>query len=192
MVRILCVLILLIGFHANAQEDYKVMAQETCDCIVKKDMQTATKKSIEMALGLCMLEALQHHKVDIDISDGAAMQRFGEKIGIQMAPLCPEVFEFLTEEIAQSNESVPEVMTMSGKIKSLEDGDFLFITLREESGKDTRLIWLRYFKGSDEYLKNPRKLVGKNVTLKYQSIECYLPKAKGYYDYKEIIEMEVK
>jgi hypothetical protein len=40
---------------AFAQEDYKGIAQETCECIQKKDLSNASKKSIEMALGFACL-----------------------------------------------------------------------------------------------------------------------------------------
>ncbi len=189
MKKLILLFCLLISALANAQ-DYQKLAQETCDCINKKDLTGATSKSIEMALGFCMLEVIQKNNIDIEITDSEAMGSFGEKIGLQMAILCPSIFGGLVEESLEGEDDV-EVLSLSGKIKSIEDGDFLFLILKEESGKETRLIWLRYFSGSDDYLTDPRKLIGKKVVVKYQSTECYLPKAKGYFAYKEITELKM-
>ena len=182
---------LALPVKASAQDVYKLVAQETCDCITKKDLSSATKKSIELSLGLCMLESIQKNNIDVEVSDGVAMRGFGEKVGLQMAPLCPNVFSFLTRDETEQRENSLQFFTVSGKIKSIDESDFLFLNLREESGKETRLIWLQYFKGSDDYIAEPRKIVGKKVSVKYQPIECYLPKAKGYYSYKQIIELPV-
>ena len=178
---------------AKAQDEiYKKVAQETCDCITQKDLSGATKKSIEVALGLCMLESVQTNKIEIDITDNTAMRRFGEKVGVQMAPICPNVFTILSDDDSANDDASSEVFTVAGKVKSVDENEFMFITVKEETGKETRMVWLRHFKGSDEYLSNPRQLVGKKVTVKYRSIDCYLPKAKGYFAYKEIVEMQFK
>jgi hypothetical protein len=188
-------LILFLGFPllGSAQgDDYKKIAQEVCDCITQKDLSSASKKTIEMSLGLCMLESIKNNEMDIEITDGNAMRSFGEKIGVQMAPLCPTVFTYLTENNADDKKDNSEIITVSGKIKSIDENEFLFITVKEENGKEIRMIWLRHFIGSDDHLTNPQKLIGKKVTIKYQPIECYLPKAKGYFAYKEIVELEVQ
>lgn len=180
--------LLIISFVSHAQEDYKKLAQQTCDCVSKKDLTNATKKSIEMSLGLCLLEVIQQNNIDIQITDAPAMRSFGEKVGIQMAPICPSVFSILAEE-----ESTTKIQTMTaiGKIKSIDDKNFLFVTLKEKEGKEIQFVWLRYFNGSDEFVSDPKKLVGKQVTIEYQNTECYLPKAKGYFAQKEIVGLVV-
>jgi len=173
-------------------QDYQKLAQETCDCISKKDLKDANKKSIEMALGFCLLEVIQQNGIELEITDPKAMRSFGEKVGLQMAPLCPSVFGYLIDEANKTESDKPQVSSLSGKIKSVEEDGFLFVTLKEDGGKETRLIWLHYFNGSDDYLTNPRKLIGKKVTIEYQSTECYLPKIKGYFAYKEITNLEIE
>ena len=72
----------------NAQ-DYQKLAQETCDCITKKDLKDANKKSIEMALGFCLLEVIQQNGLDLEITDQVAMRSFGEKVGLQWRHCVP-------------------------------------------------------------------------------------------------------
>lgn len=189
MKHLLSTIFIALSFSISAQDNiYVKIAKETCDCAEQKNLPDASKNELETALGLCMLESVQNNDIDVDISDAKAMRKLGETVGIQMAPLCPSFFEaFLLDE----NEE-PAVTTVKGKIKSIDENEFLFITVMDKDKKETRMIWLRHFKGSDEFLSNPKKLIGKKVTIKYQSINCYIPSAKGYYAYKEIIELEVK
>lgn len=191
MKNILLISLLFGTFSAAAQLDSlnAVIAQETCDCILKTDIANETKQSIEMSLGLCMLEAIQNNNVDIDISDSDAMSKFGEKIGVKMAFICPLVFEkFIAEEYEEDSNS--GFLSIEGEIDSIEENELQFIIIKEANGKKTKLIWLRYFDGSNEYIKKPKKLIGKKVNITYQLIDCYLPQKKEYYSFKEIVGME--
>ncbi len=181
-------LALVISFTTIAQEDiYRTLAIETCECISKRKMDMTKRKEVEMALGLCMLESAQRNNMDLEMTDSEAMRKLGEKVGIQMAPICPDVFSAFIEQ----GKDETDVLSLSGKIKSVEEKDFLFITLKENGGKEHKLIWLRYFPGSDEFQEDPKKLVGKHVSITYQEIECYLPKAKLYYNNKEITSLQI-
>lgn len=181
-------LILFPGPSAQAQDNvYKVVAQSSCECITKQDLTNKSKEEIEAALGICMLEAINKNKVDVDISDQAAMTTFGEKVGLQMAPICPSVFKvFMSGDDGESS------VTIEGKIKSIEINDFLYVIVKEDGGNEHRVIWLYNFSGSDSFVSDPKKLVGKNVSLKYRTGEYYAPKAKGYLSLKEIVELKIK
>lgn len=142
-------------------------------------------------MGLCLLESAQATGMELDMSDAGAMRSLGEKVGMQMAGICPEVFSsFMEDGGGQEEES--EMVTITGKVKSVDDGDFLTISLKEDSGKEHKLMWLRYFPGSDEFQDDPKKLVGKRVEITYQSLECYQPKAKIYYNNKEITNLKLR
>lgn len=183
-----CLLILSSYTFAKAQDDvYKVVAQSSCDCISKQDLANKSKKEIEAALGICMLEAINKNKVDINISDQDAMTTFGEKVGLQMAPICPSVFKVFMD----SDDSETSV-TIEGKIKSIEINDFLYVIVKEDGSNEHRVIWLSNFGGSDSFVSDPKKLIGKNVSLKYRTGEFYSPKAKGYLSLKEIVELKIK
>lgn len=170
----------------NQDEVYKTIAKETCECVSKRNVDLSKRKDVEMALGLCMIESAQRNNMELEMSDGEAMQKLGEKVGLQMAPICPDLFRAFIDDTEEA-----ETLSISGKIKSIETGDFLYINIKEDGGKEHKLIWLRYFPGSDEFADDPKKLVGKSVTITYQNIECYLPKAKVYYNNKEITELQI-
>lgn len=179
------------SFFAAAQEDvFKTVAKETCECLEKRTLDFTKRKEVEIALGLCMIESAQNNNMDLDMADGDAMRKLGEKVGLQMASICPKVFEAFIGDDEETEEATN--ISISGKIKSIEEGDFLYVNFKEDSGKEHKLIWLRYFSGSDEFQEDPKKLVGKRGTVTYQNIECYLPKAKIYYNNKEIIDLQLE
>jgi len=137
------VLCLSIGL-AFAQDDYKKIAQETCDCMTKQNLESQSKTEIQTALGLCMLEVIQKNKIDVDISDGDAMRELGQKVGVTMAPLCPSVFKlFLKEKFEDDTDQ--KITSLEGKIKSVDEDGFLSLTLKESSGNEHRIIWFFLF-----------------------------------------------
>jgi hypothetical protein len=181
---------ILVAANTFAQDDmYNTVAQETCLCINQKNVLSKSKKEIEMALGLCIFESINKHKIDVDISDESAMEVYGQKVGIRMAGICPEVFQaFVTEEETPAT-TIP-TLKVSGKIKAIEEGTLLTFVLREDSGKEHKLVWYGYFAGSDEYKENPKLLIGKQVTFSYKEVETFFPKAKTYINSKEIISLD--
>lgn len=190
--NLLTILFLLVGQVCFAQDDiYKTVAQETCDCISKQNLEGQAKNQVQAALGLCMLESIQKNKVEVEISDTEAMKAFGQKVGVLMAPICPAVFKLFMKEAADEKAD-QKIFSLDGKIKSIEEDTFLYLVLKESSGNEHRLLWFSNFEGSDGFVTNPKTLVGKNVSLKYRSIQGYVPKAKGYMSLKELVALKLK
>jgi hypothetical protein len=186
------------GF-SQTEEVYKTIAKETCDCLAKKnfDYKKAGKAEIQMALGLCMMESAQRSNLTIDPTNMQQMTELGQKIGLQMAPICPEVFQAFTEDAEklmgqEEEEEDPEFFTLSGKVKSVEEKDFFYINVKESTGKENKFIWLYYFDGSDEFKDDPKKLIGKDVTITYMLLEVLQPKSKVYYNLNVISGLEIK
>ena len=174
-------------------QDLDLIADKTCACITAKKLDGQSAKQIEMAFGLCMLEAVQQTGYEIDLTNGEAARELGEKVGVKMASKCPSAFTGLTEQLAEISSEETETLSVHGKIKAVEVGDFVFVVLKEsDSGKEGKYLWLRHFTGSDEFANNPKKLVGKTVTLGYRNLECYVPKASGYFNQKEITDLKIE
>lgn len=191
------ILLVLIGFTVAAAvtaQDIDKIAQLSCDCIAKKDFSAIPKEQVEMTLGLCILEATKAADFEFDATDVEASTKFGEKVGMNMVTKCPEVFGMLTQYMSDDEEeAVEEVLESStGKVKSVDIGEFVTVTVKESSGKEVKYLWLRYFQGSDDYTQQPKKLVGKEVTISYREIECFMPKVGGYFKQKEIASMEIR
>lgn len=191
--------LICISLVSYAQDDvYKTIAKETCDCLAKKnfDYKKVGKAEIQMALGLCMMESAQKNNLIIDVSNPEQMTELGQKIGMQMAPICPEVFQAFTEDaeelMGQEEEEGPEYFTFSGKVKSVEEKDFFYINVKESTGKENKFIWLYYFEGSDDFKDDPKKLIGKDVTITYMLLEVLQPKSKVYYNLNVISGLEIK
>lgn len=183
-----------------AQEDvYKTIAKETCDCLAKKnfDYNTVSKAEIQMSLGLCMMESAERNKLEMDLTDLQAMTELGKKVGMQMAPLCPDVFKVFAqqeealEEIVEEEDDT-EYFTTSGKIKAIEEKEFLYIILKETAGTELKFIWMFSYPGSDDFKNDPKKLIGKDVTITYILLEAFQPKTKTYADLKIISGLEIK
>ncbi|NOS91922.1 MAG: hypothetical protein HOP30_08365 [Cyclobacteriaceae bacterium] len=171
---------------SSAQDVFDKMAQETCDCINKNDLSKLTKDEIETKLGLCMIEIAGNQKYDIDVSDAEAGRKLGEKVGAKMATVCPKVFVYLLDDERKPTEPTKKV---EGTIKKMIEGEFTYLLIKDSNGREVKLIWLRYFKGSEELLEKSGKLEGKKVTVSFEEIECYSPQAKSYLVLKEIREL---
>jgi hypothetical protein len=87
------------GF-SQTDEVYKTIAKETCECIGKKnyDYTKADRADVEMSLGLCMLESAQKNNLPIDIADTGSMTALGEKVGVLMVGVCPDVFKVFIDK----------------------------------------------------------------------------------------------
>jgi hypothetical protein len=188
--------LICISLVSYAQDDvYKTIATETCDCIKKKnyDYSNVSKADVEMALGFCMLESAKKNKIAIDVNNMEEMTALGQKVGMQMAPICPEVFQALVgakEETVEEDDT--EYFTVAGKINSVEEKDLVFINLKDGDGKDFKFIWLYYFAGSDDFKDSPKKLIGKEVTLTYIVLEVFDPKTKAYHSVNILSGLELK
>ncbi len=169
-----------------AQDAYESVAKETCECIQKKDLSKLTKEQIQVQLGVCMIESPSIQKLDLDLSDAEAGRKMGEKVGVKMATICPKVFKYF---IGDGDEEEASTKQTEGTIKKLTEGEFNYLTIKESNGREVKLIWLRYFKGSEELIENITKLEGRKVKIVYEDVECYSPQAKSYLVMKEIREL---
>jgi hypothetical protein len=191
--RCLPILLLsLISVVAYGQTDAELdkIAQTTCDCITKKNPNFGNKSEVEMALGLCMLDAAQTAGVKLNMTDGKAMEELGQKVGVRMAGLCPSVFEAFVSEETKAPSAEPDYVEVSGKVKSVESGDYMTLVVQEPSGKEHRLLWIHYFPGSDAYVGDPKILIGKSVTVSYSLVDVYVAKAKGYVTSKQLYGLQ--
>lgn len=187
------VITLFSGFPLFAQDDvYTIIARETCECISKKDIDLTKKKQAQMTLGLCLIERANANKLEMDLTNEETMRELGKKIGVIMVGFCPDVFSAFVEEEEEAVEEGPVYESVSGVVKSVDTGDFIYLVVKEKSGKEHKFIWLQYFSGSDEFAADPRSLKGKKVTVYYQTWEVFSPVSKTYYNSKEITELVIE
>ena len=178
------------SFSQTEQEKGEI-AKAVCECMdKKKELNLKDRKAVEMGLGLCMLEVIQEKKLDISISDSDAMEKFGQMVGIHMAGVCPNVFEAFMDN-TQSESKAADEIEISGTVKSIDSKDMATISVRDDSGKEHKLLWLHYFTGSDDFVSDPKKMIGKKVSLSYKISDVYSPSRKAYVTVKELTRLTI-
>ncbi len=185
-------------FAQTEEEAYEILATEICECINKIGLDKA-KTEIQKNLGICMLNSFGKNKdkfekenLNLKMNDYQSGKALGEKIGVKMAIICPEVFmAFMDKETVNKYDySATKSASISGVIKSISDGDVSYITIIDSDNKKQKFIWLRNFEGSDKIIENEKAVINKKVKIEFVNTECYIPKMKEYYMQKEIVKME--
>ncbi|MCI5084065.1 MAG: hypothetical protein MRY78_20365 [Saprospiraceae bacterium] len=184
---------LLVNLSAQEKDILDVFAQETCDCISKKNIESLSQEQINLELGYCIMQSLSKHtgeyedKYEVDPSNPQSFSKFGEKIGFRMAATCPAILQKVaTVGNADQTDAKRVVSEMVGTVKAIRGTDINFLVIKDEQGRDQTFVWLRYFNGSDLLMDDVEELVGQKVKVTYSLIELYSPKAKDYYNQKEI------
>lgn len=179
------------------------LADAACECISKKDTESMSNEDLQMQLGFCIMEAVSANQAAfekeygaLDPSDQSAMTKLGEQIGMKMAFKCPNIIMKLAGQQPPQNMNVPAPAKAKGAISGSFEGvsgeDIATITIREANGRTQKFLWMGYFKGSDVLMENPGSLKGKSVTVEYETIEVYSPKAKEYFDRKKVTGLSVQ
>lgn len=173
------------------------LADASCECISKKDVDNMSQEQLQMQLGFCIMEAIgkypeefQKEFGDFDPSDQAAMNKIAEQIGMKMAFKCPAVLMKVADVQTQVQAAPAAMEVLTGTIKSIDGEELATVTLTDEQGRSHKLLWLQYFKGSERFISEPSKVVGSKVRVKVEAVEYYYPRVKEYFGRKEIREVE--
>lgn len=198
--------LILFSLTIFAQDALDKISQETCDCLKGKNFEGKSQDDLSVELGMCMMTSLSTRQdkmseLGIDMTDQSSMEAFGQKVGLKMATKCPDVLMKIgmmstetttTTTTTKTTATAEMVQVMEGTIKGLEGEEFSILVLTDETGRDQKFLWLRYFAGSEKLSSDFKSVVGKKVKVKYKSIEVYSPKAKEYFDRKELKGIEFK
>ena len=190
-----------------AQDVLDILAEDACDCISKKDTDKMSMEDLQMQLSMCLMEsvgnnqeAFQKQYGDFNPSDQAAMQEFGQQVGMKMVTKCPQVMM----KVAGSAQAPPPSAeapstgqtkasgSLTGTFQGVSGEHVAVLTIKEDNGRAQNLLWLGYFEGSDQLIENSAGLKGKTVTVEFETIEVYAPKAKEYFDRKKVTSLKVQ
>lgn len=197
---ILLVAFATIPFISGAQDVVDTMAQEVCKCLEEKKLLTINDiQQLTTEAGVCIVESYSEHQEEVSAQLGISEfndetgRTLGQKIGLKMMKYCPD-YLMKMGMVAKENtaKTTPATYVLNGKIDAIEQGEFISYKLKDQDGKIHKLLWYQHFKGSDDYIESPKKLVGKKVNVTVKDVECYIPKAKGYYSIKEIVELNME
>jgi len=193
----LLICLLLFPFLSIAQEFNKEVVSkvsvDVCDCINTKEY-TDDAKGITY-LENCMmqgfatnLEYLQENGIDLMADDDRA-ERFGEKLGIELALKCPKALPLLMilgQEMIENGEMNSDYETQAeedypfiiGKIAEVEKGTFPIFKVVDINGAKHNMLWLTVV---DNPALLEQALEGKkNFILEYFENELYDPRIEEY------------
>lgn len=193
---------MLLAQPVLAQDVLDILAGNACECISKKDTDQMSMEDLQMQLSMCLMESVGKNQEaftreygELDISDQAAMQDFAQKIAMRMVTKCPQVMMKVastSQGMPQSSETPKTATILEGVFQGVSGSEMAVIEIKEANGRTQKLLWMSYFQGSDQLISNPASLKGKAVTVEYETIEVYSPKAKEYFDRKKITSLKVQ
>lgn len=202
MPKIFIALFFLFWFcEAGAQQKaIDKAADSTCRCLTAMKDSIKTEADFEKAGENCTIKGMLPYLEEIakeenisleDIDDEEEVgEQLGEKIGMKLVVNCPFFIELITQlDIFDEEKTVTG--EISGSVTDVETNDHVYLHIKDQSGKITKLIWLEYFPGSDEFKSHPGQLKGKNVTIKWKQIELYLVRHKDFIVSKVITKLSV-
>lgn len=193
----LLVLSILFTTTLSAQDVYDKIAEQTCNCINEDDTAYKSSEELELALGLCMLEAMSNfpeETKDIDITDNDAMYKFGETVGIKMFSYCPDLILRLSQEELnmQEEEIEEEYYLVKGEITTIQGEEIQYVTIQEyETKKRIKLMWWHNFPNAYKLEDLGEQAIGQKVAIEYVQVETYSPQLKEYIIRKQITNIEI-
>jgi len=174
----------------------KKMNDSLCNCMSKVDFDKIHNgKDAESAFSDCftkhadlLVDVAAEKK--ISITDDTAMNKLGEEIGKNlMSENCSAAVKLGVKMAA--NDDQPETSTTEGVFKRIDLKGFNYLVIKDAGNSEKSFLWLRQFTGSEGFMTDAAKMIGKKVKVTWQEIEVYVPEAKGYYKVKEITGVDV-
>ncbi len=176
----------------------KKITDSLCDCISKVDISKInTSKEAYAVFTDCfskqtsLLTAVAEEK-SVSLTDDEAMNKIGIEIGKNLFKQnCGAALKLGVKMAQKDNDQESSENNTEGVFKRIESKGFNYIILSGKNNNETSFIWLRQFPGSENFMADTVKYVGKKIRIKYHELEVFLPAAKGYYKVKEITAIEI-
>jgi len=199
-------LLLLLSFSvAKSQRKIGPVEQKVtdsiCACLAKTNMSNIkTKDQATTAFMNCFTKQASQliplaSERKVEVTDKAAMRELGMDIGKNLLNQNCESFLNLSMTMAKDeikNGDNEKAGITTGKLKRIDTKEFNHIVVTDESGKEKTFIWLRQFEGADALTGNLSSLIGKKLSIHWTEIEAYVPSAKSYFPFKEIVKVSIE
>ncbi|MET0394126.1 MAG: hypothetical protein ABW019_13330 [Chitinophagaceae bacterium] len=168
----------------------------SCKCLNEVKSRIKSSKDFDELAQNCILKASAIHfeaiakeeGIDFEKLDDETGEKIGEKIGMKLALSCPAFLELFMQYGDVDDEDVIKG-EVKGTVTYVEATDHVYVTVKDAAGKLTKVIWLDYFEGADEYKANPLLLKGKAVTISWVQAEIYSVKQKDFISIKRISKL---
>jgi hypothetical protein len=200
---------------AQADKYTKKAAEQTCDCLSKKDIKSIKKSSDATAIiGQCFVagdfmanfdKIAAENKIDASKGMNAESGRqVGEKVGVKLAEIgCSSYMQLIkiymneesknnpndkTEAVSSQNENAAFSVDYLTLLRIEKTDNLNFLIFKDSKGKEIKIWWLEYFKGAEK-LKE-KDVVGKQLKCTIIEKEFYNPKIEDYVKVKIIKELD--
>jgi hypothetical protein len=158
-----------------------------------KELETELARMFGVVLIPYVDEINTEYGINILEGEGEA-EAFGEKVGIELVKKCPKFMEVAMVLASQGEEGelgAIDIFELNGSFLKVEEkGDFVYLTVKDENKRAHKLLWYEHFEGADQFINNPKRLRGKQVTITYKKVEVYSPQIKDYRVVKQLISLE--
>lgn len=182
----------------------KKVAASICNCLEKNHVEKAnTEEEMQQVFLQCIFDSASSVIGDVLTSgDGDAKQNgeeFGQKIALELMNSGCQPFIQMSVKLAKGNlgtdeeaDAKPALKSVDGVITKVEEKDFLYITVKQSTGREMILIYMDYVDGSDGWIKDAgAKLTNKTVSVSYAESEIYQPKIKDFANLKVLKRLEI-
>lgn len=201
---VLCLLVVFTNSLSSQSDEQKdallqTIANESCDCINKKqiDFATVQQAQLEMEFGFCILESYSKNKKEADkvlnltFSDEQSMEALGADVAIKMMGVCPDFMTKVAGVYASSEfEAAKDDIIIVGYVTNIQESLFNIVEVKDTDNRLQKLLWLEYFEG-DNLLYDLNKLKKNKVKITCYEYEMFDPKIKDYRNFKIIKKMTI-
>jgi hypothetical protein len=173
------------------------MTDSLCNSINKIDLsKIATQEEAVAAYTQCveehadLLNDLATER-KVDVGNIADMKKIGIDLAFDLYKMKCEKFMKLSTIMAMKTikaDEGNEDVTI-GMLKRIDQKGFNYIVI-SSGDSEKSFIWLRQFPGSEKFMHSIAQYVGKKVKITWRNMEIYLPLSKGYYNVKEIKNLD--
>lgn len=206
MKKVLLLLLLVTNFVVAQSSKKKDLVNKltefTCNCTNKKKEEP---KKLKVTLGLCLLESIRANKTEVfkiynkKSIDSELIEKVGEDIGGIMFDVCPETMEMLLndkelmDEIAEDydldvSSDEDESLKISGTYTETKIDGYLYVIVKENSGKINQFIILQNFENA--FLITDKVLNANDlVSVSYYEDQLYDPKLNKFITIKVLTDI---
>ena len=198
MKRYLVITILICcTISASSQKTYMdKIADSTCKCLIAGKDKIKNSADFDKLGETCIMMAAipyldslaKDENVPLDKMGDEIGEKVGQKIGLKLVTNCPEFVQLMA--LYSDEEDKSDIIR--GVVTAVQITDQVYVSIKEPSGKVTKLVWLEYFPGADAYKSNPAKLNGKKVEIEWKEEEIYNKAKKDFIAVKVISQLTVK
>lgn len=168
------------------------LSEATCDCSQDKEF---TKENYEMTLGLCLFEAVGKYEKDVEKHYGkdymSKIEDIGGDVGEKIAFNCPKLLQVIMDNALEDDSEMTEDEDemLEGTYTSTNVDGFLFVNMKENSGKTHQLLLINSF--DNAYLITDKVLKANDkIEVYYFEAELYNAKTAKYENFKVITDVE--